>query len=350
VGYVLLERGDRTGAQQIWRELRELAERTRDTTLMVLAMAPEILLAIVDGRLAEAIATFSTQEARAAELGVGAGTLGQADRFWAQALVWLGRGDEALARLEDPGRPVQATRAMCLAQLGRHQEASRIRERFGDLGSDQDESGIGVLVPSLGAAILAGDRKTAQILARRLAPLAPYPTSKVDAVSYARLLGGAAALLGDRVQARAYCEQALEVCATIGFRPEIALTHLQLAELLFGEASAVKTDALAHLDFAIEELRAMGMQPLLESALRLREDQRKVAAPPSRPAYPGGLSAREVEVLRLVAAGKSNQQIADELVISLNTVARHVSNIFGKTGVRNRVEAASYAVQHRLTR
>jgi DNA-binding CsgD family transcriptional regulator len=57
------------------------------------------------------------------------------------------------------------------------------------------------------------------------------------------------------------------------------------------------------------------------------------------------LSARELEVLRLLAAGKSNQQIADELVISLNTVARHVSNIFDKTGVANRAEAASYATR-----
>ena len=68
------------------------------------------------------------------------------------------------------------------------------------------------------------------------------------------------------------------------------------------------------------------------------------ARQPDQPApYPNGLSEREVEVLRLVAAGRTNQQIADELVISLNTVARHVSNIFGKTGVANRAEAASYA-------
>jgi len=65
---------------------------------------------------------------------------------------------------------------------------------------------------------------------------------------------------------------------------------------------------------------------------------------PEHPAsYPDGLSKREVEVLRLVAAGRTNQRIADDLVLSLNTVARHVSNIFGKTGVANRAEAASYA-------
>jgi NarL family two-component system response regulator LiaR len=61
-----------------------------------------------------------------------------------------------------------------------------------------------------------------------------------------------------------------------------------------------------------------------------------------------GLSLREQDVLRLLATGRSNQQIADELVISLNTVRRHVSNIFDKTGAANRVEAATYARDHGL--
>jgi DNA-binding NarL/FixJ family response regulator len=55
------------------------------------------------------------------------------------------------------------------------------------------------------------------------------------------------------------------------------------------------------------------------------------------------LSDREVEVIRLIAAGRSNQQIADELIISLNTVVRHVANIFDKAAVHNRTEAAAYA-------
>jgi DNA-binding NarL/FixJ family response regulator len=55
------------------------------------------------------------------------------------------------------------------------------------------------------------------------------------------------------------------------------------------------------------------------------------------------LSIRETEVLRLIATGKSNPQIAAELVISLNTVQRHVSNILAKTGAANRTEAAGYA-------
>jgi DNA-binding NarL/FixJ family response regulator len=61
---------------------------------------------------------------------------------------------------------------------------------------------------------------------------------------------------------------------------------------------------------------------------------------------PHTLSERELDVLRLLAAGKSNQQIADELVISLNTVRRHVSNVFDKTGVANRAQATAYAKDH----
>jgi DNA-binding CsgD family transcriptional regulator/pimeloyl-ACP methyl ester carboxylesterase len=68
--------------------------------------------------------------------------------------------------------------------------------------------------------------------------------------------------------------------------------------------------------------------------------------PPSRVA--DRLSPRETEVLHLLAAGRSNQQIADELVISLNTVNRHVSNIYAKTGAANRAEAASYATRRGL--
>jgi DNA-binding CsgD family transcriptional regulator len=344
---LLLERGDRLGAEQAGRELRELAERTRDRMLAVMVLEVEELLAMVDGRLEEAMATFAAKEASTDEIRRDAGSAGDY-RLWARVLIWLGRGDESLMRTEDPARGLQATRAVCLAHLGRHFEAQAIREQFGDVASDRDESSTGVLAHLLEAATLGGDRETARALADRLRRLAPYPFSKGGSASFARLLGGAAALLGERSRAQAYYQQALEVCAQIRFRPEIALTHLQLAELLLGEEPAVSDEAVAHLDLAIDELRAMGMQPALERALGLREDQRQAAAPLTRPVYPGGLSPREVEVLRLVAAGKSNQQIADVLVISLNTVVRHISNIYGKTGAANRVEAASYASGHGL--
>jgi DNA-binding NarL/FixJ family response regulator len=63
---------------------------------------------------------------------------------------------------------------------------------------------------------------------------------------------------------------------------------------------------------------------------------------------PGGLTARQAEVLRLVAAGKSNREIATELVISEHTVARHLQNMFMKLDVSSRSAATAFAFEHDL--
>jgi DNA-binding NarL/FixJ family response regulator len=69
------------------------------------------------------------------------------------------------------------------------------------------------------------------------------------------------------------------------------------------------------------------------------------AAPPSRP---DGLSGREVDVLRLIAAGRSNREIGEHLMISPNTAANHVRAILQKTACANRAEAAAYAARNDL--
>jgi len=84
---------------------------------------------------------------------------------------------------------------------------------------------------------------------------------------------------------------------------------------------------------------------LCERAGALRLD---AASEPGRVHYPAGLSRREVEVLRLVAAGKGNREIAERLFVSHNTVANHVRSILTKTNTANRTEAATFAVQHEL--
>ena len=61
-----------------------------------------------------------------------------------------------------------------------------------------------------------------------------------------------------------------------------------------------------------------------------------------------GLTARELEVLRLVAAGKTNREIASALVISERTVARHLQNIFAKLRVSSRTAAGAFAFEHDL--
>jgi DNA-binding NarL/FixJ family response regulator len=62
----------------------------------------------------------------------------------------------------------------------------------------------------------------------------------------------------------------------------------------------------------------------------------------------GGLTARELEVLRLVATGRTNRSIAADLFVSEKTVARHVSNIFTKLGPSSRAAATAYAYEHDL--
>ena len=69
---------------------------------------------------------------------------------------------------------------------------------------------------------------------------------------------------------------------------------------------------------------------------------------PTRRSRPAGLTDREVEVLRLVTQGKSNREMAEELVISPKTIGRHVENIYAKIGVSSRAGAAVFAVQHEL--
>lgn len=68
----------------------------------------------------------------------------------------------------------------------------------------------------------------------------------------------------------------------------------------------------------------------------------------AKPRAAGGLTAREVEVLRLVAAGKTNRAIASDLYLSEKTVARHVSNIFTRLNVSSRSAATAYAYEHGL--
>jgi DNA-binding NarL/FixJ family response regulator len=112
-------------------------------------------------------------------------------------------------------------------------------------------------------------------------------------------------------------------------------------------AAGLSNSQLVMTDGATAPGDALQSAEAIESFLLAIETQ--VAEPTGELAPDcSSLSLREVEILRLLAAGRSNQQIADELVISRNTVRRHVSNIFDKTGAANRVEASAYARDHGL--
>ena len=136
----------------------------------------------------------------------------------------------------------------------------------------------------------------------------------------------------------------------VGIRAAVAYAQMREAELhLAGRSGrAAAQDALRE---AAAVARAMGAVPLLREieslAGRARLDlQIPPEAPEAVAEAPAGLTTREVEVLRLVAIGRTNRQIAAELFITEKTAGLHVSNILSKLAVANRSEAA--AVAHRL--
>jgi DNA-binding NarL/FixJ family response regulator len=117
-----------------------------------------------------------------------------------------------------------------------------------------------------------------------------------------------------------------------------------VTRVLMGRANrAVGDEEAAQLEFDAARTVLTGLGAVADLA-RLE----RVAAEIERPEASAGLTRRELEVLRLIAGGRSNRQIATELFLSERTVARHVSNILGKLDLPNRAAATAFAFEHRL--
>jgi len=167
-----------------------------------------------------------------------------------------------------------------------------------------------------------------------------------------RVLGLIRAGLGDFRGAEAHFQEALEISERWELRPNIALTSLNYAEMLADHGKSNDRERAATLILRSAEIsEELGMDFFVQRARSVGASL--AAAVPSsstRPTkvYPDGLTGRELEVLRLIAEARTNQQIADELVLSVKTVHRHVSNIFVKAEVTNRAGATAYAFERGL--
>ena len=148
----------------------------------------------------------------------------------------------------------------------------------------------------------------------------------------------------NRDSAKACFEDAVELWTRSGTPYEAARARVQLARVL--AALGRHPEAIEETRSALAVLTAIGAAPEAERATTLL---RRLEGPPS--GRDGGgpmLTKREVQVLRLIARGLSNKEIALQLIVSEHTVHRHVANIFAKLDLPSRAAAAAYAAQHYL--
>lgn len=162
-----------------------------------------------------------------------------------------------------------------------------------------------------------------------------------------RYLGLLAATMGRWEEAQRHFEDALTMNSRMGARPWLAHTQYAYAQMLLTRGHPDDGDKAAGLlGEALVISQALGMHALAERVATLQAHTH--SQPRQTRAYPCGLTQREVEVLHLLVAGKSNRDIAAALCISSNTVANHVRNILTKTNTANRTEAVAYAIHHGL--
>jgi DNA-binding NarL/FixJ family response regulator len=295
----------------------------------------------------------------------------------AEVLVVLGAWPEALVearhacdRLAAPVHPA-ALAAACVIEgdllrlFGDFQGAETAYQRASEYGRD----------PQPGLALLRlaqGRLDAADAMMRRTLDEAQDPISR------ARLLAAYVEIMlatGDTTSARGAAEELRHVAATLGSLllrahaaraagavlraegdPRASLLELRSAfndfhalgarydaartRLLIGDACAALGD---HDAAAMESSAARAVLEALTRTAALN-----ATVEPRTSSSPAGLTLRELEILRLVARGKTNRAIAQDLVISEKTVASHVSHIFTKLGVTSRTAATAYAYDHDL--
>ena len=256
--------------------------------------------------------------------------------------------------------------AVLYADLGRDDEARNIYDALaaGDFAHLPSGFGSGWLLAVALLAELAvrfGDERGAAALYGMLLPYATRNVcfSDIATVGAAeRYLGLLAAATGRWDTAERHFEGAAAFNARMAARPWLAWTeHDHATMLLRRRAPGDLHRAGELLDRALTVAHELGMTRLARRAEQTRTELAALTQQPRRRGRAGGhagtpgpygLSDRELEVLRLIAAGRTNQEIAAELTLSVRTVERHAENLYARLGVRGRLDAAAFALRHGL--
>jgi DNA-binding NarL/FixJ family response regulator len=260
-----------------------------------------------------------------------------------------GRWREAEALFEQVGADpmAQLGRAALALDQGHHERALELVDRcLRRLPAADRLERLPALELQLRACLAGGDCEAAKAILPDLQALAAViGTTPVRAAS--ELTAGlVAAADGDPSRARQHLEDAVDYFDASKAPFEAGRARLELARVLLQLGR--RGDAAALASRAFDSLQRLGAQVEAERASRLLAVATAPEAADLTSDTLAGLSRREVEVLRLLAGGLSNQEIADRLVLSVRTVQRHVENIYAKTGAHGRAAAAVFAAAHNL--
>src|SRR5712692_3897810 len=290
----------------------------------------------------------------------------------AQSLVNLGdlarkQGDAARASLlaEESLQlflEMEDTRGIALAlnnlgevvrDQGNYAQAAEALEKslalYRELGN---KWGIALALNNLGdVALELGELDKAEAIYKESLALYRAENNTVGVIACLNGLAGVAAAQGATVRAaRAWgMADALRNAVGVPISPverdnyERSLTaaHARLGEKAFASAWAEGRAMTSEQVFAMLERIPMPVEAIVPQSPALMK-------PPLSPTYSSDLTAREVEVLQLLATGLTSAQIAEKLVISLLTVNTHVRSIYSKLGVTSRSAATRYAIEHKL--
>jgi len=259
----------------------------------------------------------------------------------AEMFVLQGRIEEAADLLgDDDSDSTLVARARVALARGEPDTADALAERW-VRRRGEGLVAVGALSVVGRAAIARADHARVEATIRRIAAIATQSGNRRAAGAAALLEGDAALAAGNNEAAVAAFERALDHYAGLDGLLDVAHAHFGLAEASQDDrpeiARVEANSALAGFDAAGASRRADAARALL----RKLGDRSHVGRKGS-----GRLTDRELEILRLVARGLTNAEIAERLYISPKTAGNHVSNILTKVGARSRTEAAAFAALH----
>jgi DNA-binding CsgD family transcriptional regulator len=249
----------------------------------------------------------------------------------------FGEAEEAYRRAGQHGREPQPGLVLLRVAQGRVGDAHATIRRV--LGETHDRASRARVLPAyVEIALAAGDVPAARVAADELAQIAAGLGAPILGAMAAGADGHVRLAEGDPDAALVELRRAWRTWQQVEAPYEAARTRVLIG--LACRRLGDRDSADMELDAARWMFRQLGAGPDLAGVETMLRPAPVVPA--------GGLTAREVEVLRLVAAGKTNRSIAGDLFLSEKTVARHVANIFGKLGVSTRSAATAYAYEHDL--